>query len=174
MTTPVLTADELAVLAEFERRKLVAQNAAKYKASFYEFFKAAWHVLEPAQEYTDNWHVKVLCDHMQYVLEDWLAYKEGRVKQRTVTNLCINIPPGTAKSRIVSVAAPVWWWLLQPAFRWLLFSGNPRVTVRDSVYRRDLIVATGSSARSRPSGRSRTTPTKSSTLQTLPVAFKAP
>jgi predicted phage terminase large subunit-like protein len=56
-----------------------------------------------------------------------------------IQNLLINIPPGTAKSRIVSVFFPAWVWLKWPSFRWLCLSANPRVALRDSVYCRDLI-----------------------------------
>ena len=34
------------------------------EVSFYEFVKAAWPHFDPA-EFSDNWHLKDICDHMQ-------------------------------------------------------------------------------------------------------------
>jgi predicted phage terminase large subunit-like protein len=54
-------------------------------------------------------------------------------------NLLVNVPPGTMKSLIVSVFAPVWQWIHRPGWKAVFISANPRVTVRDSLKRRDLI-----------------------------------
>ena len=56
-----------------------------------------------------------------------------------IQNLLVNIPPGTAKSRIVSVFAPAWMWLHCPSWRAIFISANPRVALRDSVYCRMLL-----------------------------------
>jgi len=51
------------------------------------------------------------------------------------------VPPGTAKSRMVSVYAPAWMWLQYPEWRVMCMSANPRVTVRDSMLCRELIAS---------------------------------
>ena len=56
-----------------------------------------------------------------------------------IQNLVVNIPPGTSKSRITSVYFPAWVWLWWPSFRWNFVSANPRVSLRDAVYCRDLL-----------------------------------
>jgi predicted phage terminase large subunit-like protein len=56
-----------------------------------------------------------------------------------IQNLLVNVPPGTAKSRIVSVFAPAWMWLHWPSWRSIFLSANPAVALRDSTYCRDLI-----------------------------------
>src|SRR6185437_11862743 len=76
-----------------------------------------------------NWSIQAVCDHVQALLE-------RRLEKR---NLIINIPPGTAKSRIVSVCAPAWMWLRYPTWRGVFASGNPRVSTRDSLYTRQII-----------------------------------
>src|SRR6185312_2574170 len=84
----------------------------------------------------------------QCVLEGWRQLKKdpslkyiifhGQAVER-MQNLLINVPPGTGKSRIICVMAPCWMWLDSPGWRAIFFSGNPRVTSRDSMYRRDLL-----------------------------------
>jgi predicted phage terminase large subunit-like protein len=138
-TPPPLTQEERDLLAEFQRRQDIEALAEKCRASLFEFSVAAWHVLEPSTPFILNWHVRVVCDALQAVLEDWDAVRSGRLAKARMQNLLINIPPGTAKSRLVCVMAPCWFWLRRPDWRAIFFSGNPRITSRDSTYRRDLI-----------------------------------
>ena len=93
------------------------------------FVRASWAVLEPSTPLVWNWHIEVVCDHVQALLE-------GRIPKR---NLLINVPPGTMKSRIVSVCAPAWWWIRFPEYRFIFASANPRVATRDSMLCRQLI-----------------------------------
>jgi predicted phage terminase large subunit-like protein len=126
------------------------------RASLAEFFRAGWETLEPDTPLDDNWHVDAVCDHVQAVLEDWARAKaeaalEGRPRARKrraraafrqrIQNLLINIPPGTLKSRIVSVYTPAWAWLHWPSWRAIFLSANPRVALRDSLACRDLVTS---------------------------------
>ena len=58
-----------------------------------------------------NWHMEYLCDEIQDVLER--AFR-GEPKTH---DLIINVPPGTSKSTIVSVVAPMWAWSRMPSMR---------------------------------------------------------
>lgn len=98
------------------------------RRSLYHFVCEGWHVLESEMQFVPNWHIRVVCDEVQKLLE-------GRSKQ----NLLINIPPGFGKSLLISVFAPVWQWLSRPAWSGLFLSANPRAYVRDSLKRRDLL-----------------------------------
>lgn len=66
--------------------------------SLHEFVKEAWHVIEPRIPYTDNWHIKMICDHLE-------AVYRGQIKK-----LLANVPPGTSKSLLVQVFFPAWVW----------------------------------------------------------------
>jgi len=134
-----LTPEEKALLDEFRRREKLAETGQRCRKSLYEFTLEAWPVLEPSAPFILNWHIKAICDAVQAVLEDWRERRAGRPAKYGIQNLLINIPPGTAKSRIVCVMAPCWMWLESPEWRAIFFSGNPRISARDSVYRRDLI-----------------------------------
>lgn len=106
-----------AVHAELARRKLSW------------FFRLSWPILEPKKVLIWNWHLEVVCDHVQALLE-------GRIPQR---NIAINVPPGSSKSRIVSVCSTAWWWIDHPEWRGIFTSANPRNVLRDSVYCRQII-----------------------------------
>ena len=78
---------------------------------------------------------------MQAAIEDWQAKQQDETLEQRIQNLVINIPPGTAKSRIVSVYFPAWVWLRCPTWRAIFLSANPRVALRDSMLCRDLIAS---------------------------------
>lgn len=95
--------------------------------SLYEFAKGAWNVLEPGRQFKDNWHIKVICEHLQ-------AVSEGRIHR-----LLINVPPRHMKSLLVSVIWPVWDWLRTPTRQFLTASYVQKLSTRDALKSRQLI-----------------------------------
>lgn len=93
----------------------------------YSFARAAWHVVEPGVEFKDNWHLQVICAHLQAV--SW-----GEIK-----NLIINIPPRSMKSLLVSVIWPAWTWTWRPTAKWLFASYGQALATRDALKTRRLI-----------------------------------
>jgi predicted phage terminase large subunit-like protein len=71
-----------------------------------------------------------LCDHVQALLLHQLG---------TFQNLLANVPPGSAKSTIVSVCTTPWMWLREPGWRGIYASGSEVVTMRDSLKCRDIL-----------------------------------
>lgn len=207
----------------------IDDEAVACRAKLSTFFRRSWHVLEPTTPLADNWHLDVICDHVQAVLEDWMAHqcwlmrREKRRKEldphglgnsiisnssavyspaaqslfvrlkevrsdfanpqtpiaqmppaqsppaqmpplaehlsehfhdpepvQRIQNLLINVPPGTAKSRIVGVCAPAWMWLHWPSWRALFLSANPDIALRDSTFCRDLIESEWYQSRFKP------------------------
>lgn len=114
---PTILIPRAAIQAELARRSLA------------QFVRLSWSVLEPTDELIWNWHIDAMCLHVQALLE-------GRIP---TNNLVINVPPGSMKSRVVSVATTPWMWLRDASWRAIYASGNPNVAIRDSVYARDLI-----------------------------------
>ncbi len=108
------------------RKSIQAELARR---SLYDFFRFSWGVLEPATPLVESWHLRAICDHVQALLE-------GRIPTR---NLIINVPPGSSKSRIVSVCTTAWRWIDYPEWRGIYTSANPRNVFRDSTYCRQLI-----------------------------------
>lgn len=108
------------------RQRVQAELARRSLASF---FRYSWPVLEPATPLIWSWHLQAICDHVQALLE-------GKIPKR---NLIINVPPGSSKSRIVSVCSTAWRWIDEPEWRGIFTSANPRNVIRDSTYCRQLI-----------------------------------
>lgn len=84
-------------------------EAELMRRSFKHFVKSAWAQIDPAPLIW-GWHMDALCDHLQ-------AVTEGKMLK-----LIINIPPGHAKSAIVSVLWPAWYWTNDPSMQALCAS----------------------------------------------------
>ncbi len=121
MKTDNLSKDVLNVLeAEYCRR------------NFHYFLRAFWHVIN-TETYQDNWHIRYLCNELQVV--------GNRVKNREPKeyDLCINIPPASSKSTIVTIMFPVWLWTIDASLRTLSASYSGTLAVEHSVKSRDII-----------------------------------
>lgn len=108
-----------AVREAFERRNNPSKTCSKQqlervlcRRSFYDFVVRFWDVLIP-EPMVDNWHIKVLCDELQVVME--------RVFKRLPKeyDLIINVPPGSTKSTIASEMLPAWCWANDPTLRFI-------------------------------------------------------
>ena len=139
-----LPPDQLLAAVLNEKRERAAASARK---SLAQFFRDAWHVLETTTDLEDSWHFDVLAHHLETMLAQWRALKRKK-KQASepapslaehIQNLLVNIPPGTAKSRFVSVCFPAWAWLQDPSITFLAMSGNPSVAARDAEMTRLLV-----------------------------------
>lgn len=95
-------------------------KAERCRRSLYEFTKEYWSTVVP-DAYEDNWHIKCVCDHLQ-------AITNGEIRK-----LLINIPPGSAKSTMVSVMWPAWEWIDHPTEQSLFGSFDENLALRDSV-----------------------------------------
>lgn len=94
--------------------------------SLYEFVKQAWEIVEP-NPYIDNWHIGAICEHLQ-------AVTRGEIMK-----LLLNIPPGCSKSLLCSVFWFCWEWANDPTLRWMFFSYDGTLSVRDSMRCRNLL-----------------------------------
>ena len=120
--------------------RLRAIRACNAREKLADFVRQAWHETDPTVPLDWNWHHELLCSHLQAMFEDWQRCRLDPENLRPkVQNLLINIPPGTAKSRIVSVFFPAWCWLHEPGWRVICLSANPDVATRDAPIARNLI-----------------------------------
>lgn len=100
--------------------------------------KFGWHAIEPGEELIWNWHIKVVCDHLEALIP--LARRGlKRGVQKVIRKLLINIPPGHMKSLLLCVFLPAWVWTFWPEFRALFASHSMPLAIRDSIRCRDLI-----------------------------------
>lgn len=87
-----------------------------FEREYYEFFLAAWQILEPTTPLINNWHIKYLCDILQ---EEVKRVSTG--KQKT-TDLIINIPPRSLKSSIATIFLNAWAWTTNPQLKFIAAS----------------------------------------------------
>lgn len=112
---------------------LTAIDAADMTESLHKFLVGAWPEIEPGSEFEDGEHIKAVCAHIQWQLEDRaialgiMPKPRGWTKMRA-QNLLIRIPPRCLKTVIVTIAGCAWAWLRWPTLRILSLSSNPRVT----------------------------------------------
>ena len=112
-------ADELSILID----------KAEMEQSFYAFVKGAWHVVEGNSEFRENWHISAICLHLQ-------AVSEGKIKR-----LLINVPPSFTKSLLTCVFWPAWEWTSKPWLRYLCSSYVDKLSGRDALKCRNLILS---------------------------------
>jgi len=91
--------------------------------SFYEFFKRAWHIIEPSIPLSTNWHHKYLCDVLQEEAER-INNNEPKTK-----DIVINIPFRSTKSILVTVMFPVWAWIKNPKLRFITASYSADLSI---------------------------------------------
>lgn len=103
-----------------------AKYEIKLEDNLYEFVQEAWEYVD-CDNFIPTYHIKVVCDHLQ-------AVADGKIKR-----LIINIPPGFAKSLLVSVMYPAWMWLKNPQHCFLTGANSSILATRDTVRSRDLI-----------------------------------
>ncbi len=96
--------------------------------SFADFVAMAWPHCDNSK-FKDNWHIKVLSDHLQAVYEGKIQY------------LLINIPPGSAKSLITSVMFPAWCWIKDRKKKIISAAHSRDLSNRDSKRCRRLILS---------------------------------
>lgn len=90
----------------------------------------SWHLVEPGTPYSDNWHIKLICDHLE------------AVSRGEILRLLINIPPGCMKSLLVGVFWPAWDWAVKNSGRkWMYASYDALLTRRDAQRTRELVTS---------------------------------
>lgn len=128
---------DLSLLSAEDQAELVArlELAATLEAqrSFSAFFRQAWDVLEPSTPLHWNWHMETVAQYLQALWE--------RRLRGGMPRLIVNIPPGTSKSLLVSVAWPAWIWLQDPGQRILSTSNDGTLVTRDTQKMRFLVLS---------------------------------
>jgi len=106
-------------------KRLLGKHVAEQR--FSDYVSMAWHTIEPTTPYLRNWATDAICDHLQAVYT------------RQIKKLIINVPPGFAKSTMVSVLFPTWVWIHEPTARFLTASYANQLSTRDSLKSRRIL-----------------------------------
>jgi predicted phage terminase large subunit-like protein len=99
------------------------------EASFQEFVRRSWHVIDPGTRLVWGYPMEAICEHIA-------AIDSGHI-----TRLLITVPPGFSKSSISNVAFPAWAWLRRPHLRFIAASYSERLTFRDNDRCRSVILS---------------------------------
>ena len=121
MTQRQIDEEKYLILTEIDKR-----NCEK---SLEAFTRSAWHIIEPGTKLSWNWHFDVICEYLQ-------AVQDGRINR-----LIINVPPGTAKSTLVSVMFPAWLWIKDPTKRYLNITNEQGLALRDALKAKTIITS---------------------------------
>lgn len=120
----------MATRAEKIRLLMLIQERTRRQAetNLHTFLKNyAWPVLQPGVKFVDNWHIQVICEHLE-------AVSTGQIKR-----LVINLPFRMLKSTIISQTFPAWEWVTRPYLQYLTASYAKDVATRDAVDSRKII-----------------------------------
>ena len=125
----LLLASAEATHRDRERLRLHADQIRENCRTLKGFVREAWHVVEPQALYVPGWHIDAICAHLE-------AVTHGQI-----TRLLVNVPPGSAKSLLVSVLWPAWEWgpAGLPSLRYLATAYNEQPVKRDTRKMRDLV-----------------------------------
>jgi predicted phage terminase large subunit-like protein len=111
-----------------ERRDAeIEDEAAKCRESLKYFIVKAWPLIGMGRPFVDGWHIDCFCEHMEAVL------------RRQIRKLILNVSPRSAKSSVISVGAPAWWWIIDPKEHFLSSSYTTKLSLRDSRFNRNLV-----------------------------------
>lgn len=115
---------------------LVAISRKLCEESLAEFIRRAWHVVEPSRPYSHNWHIDIVCAHLEAISRGEIT-PDGDYYNR----LLVNIPPGTMKSLTIAVFWPAWEWgpFGRPDLRIVSTSYSEDRARSDNIRMRDLI-----------------------------------
>jgi len=104
------------------------------RRSFFRFVQEFWSVISP-EEPVWNWHIKYLCDELQYL--------NSFVKDRKPKpyDLIINVPPASTKSSIASQMYNAWVWIDDPAQRFIGSSYAHGLSLSHSVKTKDIVTS---------------------------------
>lgn len=116
MRSPLEIAYPRAVARDVELRGLTA------------FIEHFWGTIQ-SETFNDNWHVGAIAEHL-----DACASRE-------ITDLVINVPPGSGKSTIVSALWPAYVWGKEPTARFLAATYSDQLASRDAERHRTVATA---------------------------------
>jgi predicted phage terminase large subunit-like protein len=91
------------------------------------FIRQAWHVLEPATPFVDNWHIDLICEYLTLV------------RRREVRRWICNLPPRHMKSMLATIMFPCWVWTTEPHARFICSSYADSLSIKHSLDRRTLV-----------------------------------
>lgn len=129
-TSPAPAASSDDLLIRLRLWEVFGEEAELCHGSLRGFIPNAWPVIEPGTRFKSNWHIDVICEHLE-------AVTAGEIRR-----LIVNIPPRHMKSSALT-AWQAWSWLRRPELRWLFASYAEKLSKRDNLKARRIIESKG-------------------------------
>ncbi len=107
--------------------RLHEQARLDSEKKLFNFFVNAWPTMEPNTPLQNNWHIGLICEHLEAVTD------------REIKILLLNIPTRYLKSKQCTIAWPAWAWVNDPGHRWIFSSYGDSLSSTLSADRRALI-----------------------------------
>lgn len=123
--------DPEALEAEARRKargQSIAEEAEELAHDLPKFIRAAWHVVEPHEPYVHNFHIDAMTAHLA-------AVTAGHIRK-----LQVWVPPGSMKSRAVSILWPAHEWATMPWLRYFGASYDIHLSTNLTVLWRNLVM----------------------------------
>jgi predicted phage terminase large subunit-like protein len=138
---------KLADRLERIKKAKAKRRGPEAKKNLHEFVRQAWATIHPGEPLSWNWHLKTICDHLQYLAFKLLDVRDQALRdpeneetyELEDKNLLINVPPRSLKTEICGVFFPAWLWLHDPSIKIRYLSGNGKVRTKAARASRDLI-----------------------------------
>lgn len=113
-------------------RDRISPRAEKCKRSLHYFIKHFWDEIVE-DPFLDNWHIEKLCHELEIMF--WRVANRMPKKE----DIIINIPPGTTKSKVVTVFFSVWSWLNAPWMNFITGSYSGGLSLEHADLSRDIM-----------------------------------
>lgn len=127
---------------DFEAQKAAIEKELCSR-SLVHFIKAAWAHVEHRRKYKHNWHIDMICAHLEAITDEVILEDEETGEDRYYNRLLINVPPGAMKSLLVNVFWPAWEWgpRNMPHIRTICASHSMSLSRRDGLKMRRLVTS---------------------------------
>lgn len=112
------------------------QKKTECEESYFEFFKAAWRIIEPSTKLTGSPHIEYICN----VLERQVL-RQAKGLAVEFDTIIINVPPSCSKSSIVTKIFPAWVWIHSPWAKIVNSSYSASLALSHSVKTRDILTS---------------------------------
>ena len=132
-----LTLENLSPEQQLETLDLLNRlKAINEEESYFEFFKSAWKIIEPAEHLVLSPHIEYLCNVLDYHIK---RLAEGQLPK--YEEIIINVPPGSSKSSIITKILPAWVWLQNESMRIITASYSSTLAIDHTIKTRDIITS---------------------------------
>ena len=135
MLTKLNISNEILNQIDHETDYRISQKCRK---SFYFFLKEFWPIIIK-EDPVYNWHIPYLCAQLQVMGHRAIA------RLPKLFDLVVNIPPGTTKTTVFSIAFPAWIWIAELPYKQYrqVYEKKGRKKT-DKIYGSDIRIITGS------------------------------